>query len=63
MTEPHGAHAVVLLEDAANSQNRIYEVRDCHEEGAIRLLGSELASLLQWWTREKDRSGKDEEDD
>ena len=66
-TEPHGEHEVRLLEDANKADDRIYEIRDQYEEGAvIRLLGSELASLCQWWATEKDRvcssNGPHEED-
>jgi hypothetical protein len=60
-TEPHGEHAVTLLEDACRPENRIYEVSHRHENGAIRILGSELASLLGRWATEKDRPGKHEE--
>jgi hypothetical protein len=62
-TEPHGEHAVTLLEDAAQPENRIYEIAHRHEDGAVRVLGSELASLLGWWATEKNRPGKDEEGD
>jgi hypothetical protein len=63
-TVPQGVHEVRLLGDAIKPGDRIYEVRDQHEEKSrIRIFGSELASLLQWWTTEKDRPGTDEEDE
>jgi len=63
-TEPHGEHEVTLLEDAEKSEDRIYEVTDLHEEGAsIRILGSEIASLCDWWQRERTRPGESPEDE
>jgi hypothetical protein len=63
-TQPHGEHEVRLLEDALKPNDRIYEISDQYEEGAaIRILGSELASLLQWWAGEEERQGKDEGED
>ena len=60
-TDPHGEHDVTLLEDASKPDDRIYEITDRHEEGsAIRILGSELASLCQWWTAEKQRLGEED---
>ena len=56
ITEPHGEHEIALLEDARDADDRIYEVRDRHEDGiAVRFLGSELASLSEWWLTEKRR--------
>ena len=58
-TNPHGEHDVTLLEDASKPDDRIYEITDRYEEGsAIRIPGSELASLRQWWTAEKQRLGE-----
>lgn len=62
-TQPHGSHTVTLLEDASKSDDRIYEIAHTDDECKIRILGSELASLLEWWTTEKDRPGEDAEDD
>jgi len=57
-THPHGEHAVVLLEDASKPVDRIYEIRSRYEDAsAIRILGSELASLSAWWAQEQDRRG------
>jgi hypothetical protein len=62
-TQPHGEHHVGLLEDASRPNDRIYEVSDRYEAGsAVRLLGSEIASLCEWWANEKIRSGNDAED-
>jgi hypothetical protein len=58
ITEPHGVHEVTVLEDAVKPDDRIYEICDRYENrAAIRILGSELASLCQWWSAEKERSG------
>ena len=63
-TEPHGQQRVKLLEDASKPEDRIYEVCDVYESGAVvRMLGSEIASLCEWWANEKTRAGEDVEDD
>jgi len=63
-TEPHGEQDVILLEDASRPDDRIYEIVDRHETAAaVRILGSELASLRQWWDDEKHRPGRDETED
>ncbi len=62
-TEPHGQQQIDLLEDASKPENRIYEVRDRHQaRSAVRLLGSEIASVFEWWANEKIRHGNDSED-
>lgn len=63
-TEPHGQHEVVLLEDAEKAGERIYEINDSYCEGrGIRILGSEIASLCEWWSKERQRPGESSEEE
>jgi hypothetical protein len=55
-SRPHGEQRILLVEDAPSPLSRIYEVHDSHGNAAT-LLGSELDSVLAWWTEEKQRSG------
>jgi hypothetical protein len=53
-SSPHGAHTIYLIEDNEAVANRIYEIHDQHGH-ATPLLGSELASIVEWWKREAER--------
>ena len=56
-TEPHGAHAVELIEDDVKPGNRLFVVvGDCG--GRVGFTGEELDSLVGWWQREKERKAQ-----
>jgi hypothetical protein len=60
ITAPHGQHKIMLVEDAEKPGNRIYDMQDLHDATErIGLLGSEIESLCQWWSSEKNRIGED----
>jgi hypothetical protein len=51
---PHGEQSVLLVEDSAQPEDRVYELHDSRGN-ATPLLGSELDSLVQWWATERAR--------
>jgi len=55
-TEPHGSHAVELVEDAVKPRNRIFVIVG-DDGGRLSILGEELDSLAGWWRREQEREG------
>jgi hypothetical protein len=57
VSTPHGEQRVFLVEDHAKQEQRIYELHDSRGN-AVPLLGSEMASLVAWWSAEKGRPVK-----
>lgn len=54
VSQPHGVHSVILVEDQIKPGMRIYEIRD--DSRVLAFTGEEMASLAAWWSLESVRS-------
>lgn len=61
-SEPHREQKVYLVEDHPKPGQRIYELHDSRGN-ATPLLGSEMQSLVSWWTHELGRAAVAERGD